>query len=118
MILINAEKEIVQDHDKIVKHLEDTCFDMGTVLEMPNLVVIPASINEGVVVMSQSFIYESLCLIKDLIKLYSGQVRTIQHMRLSKIPQIVRNTSNEELAIVLRQLTMLNIQRSYSDKNF
>ena len=109
VILINGEKEIVQDHDKIVKHLEDTCFDMGTVLEMPNLVVIPASINEGVVVMSQSFIYESLCLIKDLIKLYSGQVRTIQHMRLSKIPQIVRNTSNEELAIVLRQLTMLNI---------
>ena len=118
VILINGEKEIVQDHYKIVKHLEDTCFDMGTVLEMPNLVVIPASINEGVVVMSQSFIYESLCLIKDLIKLYSGQVRTIQHMRLSKIPQIVRNTSNEELAIVLRQLTMLNIQKSYSDKNF
>ena len=118
VILINGEKEIVQDHDKIVKHLEDTCFDMGTVLEMPNLVVIPASINEGVVVMSQSFIYESLCLIKDLIKLYSGQVRTIQHMRLSKIPQIVRNTSNEELAIVLRQLTMLNRPRSSSDKNF
>jgi hypothetical protein len=42
---------------------------MGTVLEMPNLVVIPASINEGVIVMSQSFIFESLCLIKDLIKL-------------------------------------------------
>ena len=72
VILINAEKEIVMDHDKIVKHLEDTCFDMGTVLEMPNLVVIPSSINEGVVVLSQSYIYESLCLIKDLIKLYSG----------------------------------------------
>jgi len=35
-----------------VKHLEDTCFDMGSVLEMPNLVVIPASINDSVVVMS------------------------------------------------------------------
>ena len=42
---------------------------MGTVLELPNLVVIPATINDGVVVMSQSFIYESLCFIKDLIKL-------------------------------------------------
>lgn len=52
VVLINAEKEIVLDTDKIVKHLEDTCFDMGTVLEMPNLVIIPASINEVVVVMS------------------------------------------------------------------
>jgi hypothetical protein len=52
VILIDAEKEIVQDQDKIVKHLEDTCFDMGKVLEMPSLVVIPATITEGVVVMS------------------------------------------------------------------
>lgn len=73
MILIDNEKEIVLEHDKIVKHLEDTCFDMGTVLEMPNLVIIPASVTEGVVVMSQSYIYESLCFIKDLIKLQSGK---------------------------------------------
>ena len=42
---------------------------MGTVLELPNLLVIPANINEGVVVISQSYIYESLCFLKDLIKL-------------------------------------------------
>ena len=54
VILIDAEKEIVKDEDKIVKYLEETCFDMGTVLELPNLVVIPGTINEGVVVMSQS----------------------------------------------------------------
>lgn len=109
VILIDNEKEIVLEHDKIVKHLEDTCFDMGTVLEMPNLVIIPASVTEGVVVMSQSYIYESLCFIKDLIKLQSGKCTQITHMRLSRIPQVVKNTSNEEISIVLRQLTMLNL---------
>ena len=91
---------------------------MGTVIEMPNLVVIPTTINEGVVVLSQSFIYESLCFIKDLVKLRDGLVKPNQHMRLSKIPQVVRNTSNADLAIVLRQLTLLNLEKNYSDKGF
>lgn len=52
MILINSEKEIIQDTEKIVKHLEETCFDMGTVVNSPNLVVIPKNLNDSVVVVS------------------------------------------------------------------
>ena len=53
-----------------------------------------------------------------MIKLQSGIVKVHEHMRLSQIPQIVKNTSNEVLAIVMRQITMLNLERSYSDKSY
>lgn len=69
LIMLDAEKEIIKDELKIVKQLEENCFDMGTVLETPNLVVIPSSLTNGVIVMTQSFVYESLCFVKDFLKL-------------------------------------------------
>jgi hypothetical protein len=42
--MIDTEKEITTDEAKIVKHLEDTCFDHGAVLHTPYLVVIPKTL--------------------------------------------------------------------------
>jgi hypothetical protein len=77
LIMLDAEKEIIKDELKIVKQLEENCFDMGTVLETPNLVVIPSSLTNGVIVMTQSFVYESLCFVKDFLKLQSGRVKCL-----------------------------------------
>jgi hypothetical protein len=54
VILIDTEKEITVSDDKIIKHLEETCFDHGAVLHTPYLVVIPTSVKEGLIVTSQS----------------------------------------------------------------
>ena len=44
IILINAEKEITVETDKIIQHLEETCFDVGAVLHTPNLLIVPSNL--------------------------------------------------------------------------
>ena len=41
IIMIDAEKEITANEDKIVKWLEENCFDTGSILHTPNIVIIP-----------------------------------------------------------------------------
>lgn len=45
MILIDEEKELVLDQAKIVKYLEETCFDYQSVLAQPNLVIVPSRLD-------------------------------------------------------------------------
>ena len=69
VLLLNSEKEILSESE-MLKHLEDID-DPATLLETPNLVVIPfdaASKSIQAVATSQSFLYESLCDLKDWLR--------------------------------------------------
>ena len=73
----------------ITKFLEESVFDMAAVLEVPSLLVIPRSLTQPLVVLSQSFLYEPLCHMKDLLKLQNCKNLSPTHQRLSKIPNIL-----------------------------
>ena len=73
VLLLNVEKEILSETD-MVKSLEDLD-DPAQLLETPNLVVIPydsASKSVQCVVTSQSYLYESLCDLKDWLRMQRG----------------------------------------------
>ena len=66
VILLSIDKEILSQ-EEMVKQLEDID-DQAQLLETPNLLVIPydaARKNIQGVVSSQSYLYESLCELKD-----------------------------------------------------
>ena len=67
--MLSAEKEILS-HKQMIESLEDLD-EPGQVLETPNLVIIPydhESKSVQGVVTSQSYLYESLCEIKDWLR--------------------------------------------------
>lgn len=73
VLLLNSEKEIMADED-MIKYLEDLD-DPAQLLETPNLVIIPydaASKSVQGVATSQSFLYESLCDLKDWLRVQMG----------------------------------------------
>ena len=58
-------------------------------LETPNLVIIPfdqESKSVQGVVTSQSYLYESLCEIKDWLRTQAGKTEPTGHFRMTKIP--------------------------------
>lgn len=82
VIMLNAEKEILSE-EEMIKNLEDLD-DPSQVLETPNLVIIPhdqGSKHVQGVVTSQSYLYESLCDLKDWLRIQTGKNKPALHFR-------------------------------------
>ena len=91
----------MKDSD-MVKFLESLP-DQSAILDSANLLIIPKSGTAGVVV-SQSYLYESLCYIKDLKWLNKSADCAPHHLRLSKIPaHCFRFKDNEIESIIAKQ---------------
>jgi len=108
VILLNGEKEI-STKEEMVTTLEDLD-EPATVLETPNLVIIPFdSASKAVqgVVTSQSFLYESLCDLKDWLSVQVGKVKAPKHFRLTKIPMCTSLLENDSSSLIIHQIALL-----------
>ena len=79
-------------------------------LETPNLVVIPfdsASKSVQGVVTSQSFLYESLCDLKDWLRIQDGKVKAQSHFRLSMVPLCTSLLENDPSSMLMQQIAMV-----------
>lgn len=108
VLLLNAEKEILSD-EEMIKQLEDLD-DAATVLETPNLVVVPfdqSSKSVQGVVTSQSFLYESLCDLKDWMRIQLGKVEQARHFRTTRVPLVTHLYHSQASAVLMAQISNL-----------
>ena len=90
VLLLSSDKDIMK-WDDMVTQLEELD-DQSQLLETPNLLLIPFDNTSGgniqSVVSSQSYLYESLCELKDWIKLQRGNAKQDSHWRMSSLPHL------------------------------
>ena len=70
------------------------------------------------VVTSQSFLYESLCDLKDWLRVQRGKVQAARHFRMTQIP-LCSNLLKDDKAnsgVLLNQITLMGRQTPFEDR--
>jgi len=98
-------------------------------METSNLVVIAQSNSSGsmdamsqLVVTSQSYLYETLCYLKDVKKLLAPTTTPLRNLRLSKLPSLVTHhvdtlfTASSDEMTLIKQIALMRLDSQYWTK--
>ena len=116
VLLFDKDKEILKEQH-MIEHLE-AIPDQSQLLETPNLIIIPSSVTTTQIVMSQSYIFESLCFMKDFNWL-NAQKPVGTNIRLSHLPVILAYLPESKLTnIVAKKIVLDQLTLAYGNNGF
>lgn len=92
VIMLDKDKELLREQ-KMIEHLEQVP-DQSQLLETPNLLLIQHDISTPLIVVSQSYLYESLCFLKDWRWLHKP-TKVPVNLRLTHLPVVAGYTMDD-----------------------